>query len=707
MENKKWIAVLLLPATRLLNSLKYRQKFVFIGFIILLSLSTFGYLLLAEYRSEASDAKDRYDGLTYIQTLKGYLQNVQQHRALASKMISGDAAAKSQLPAKQAEVESLMQTIEAASTGYASELSNAEELESLKSQWSAIKEGVQSFTSPQSYEKHVALIDDILTSISHAADASKLTLATSIDRYYKVDSIVNVIPQLSENIGKARGIGIAAATRGAFAPGEKEQLFPLAGTIRATLDNVNANMEKSDPSGDHAQLQDDLNALNTQVDQLLSRIESGMLATDTITITSDEYLTITTAAIDAAFKVLDGKIELLQDDFQTRIEMSNRQIALYGTVLAVTLIVLTYLFVAFSQSVKHAVSRLSKAAAAMATGDLTRELKLETRDELSIVAESFNDMSRSMRAMIETTAQVSEQVASASDQLKTAAQETVAASAQNADMIQQVSSGSEAQLKGAEETGRAMEEMSIGIQRIAEFASDVSENSAAAEQEAIKGSGSIEQAIRQMNTIHESSRQTAKVIHSLGEQSKQVEAIVEVIGAIAQQTNLLSLNASIEAARAGEHGKGFAVVASEVKKLAEQSQKSTGEIATIIGQIQASVREAVAAMDGGYREVEAGTAVIQETGVVFGRIADSVHQVAGQIQEITSSSQQISAGTEEVTASMHNIVQISQASAGQTQEMSAASEEQLATMEEISKAASDLHDLAGQLQTMVNRFKVN
>nr|WP_281378794.1 HAMP domain-containing methyl-accepting chemotaxis protein [Paenibacillus phyllosphaerae] len=392
--------------------------------------------------------------------------------------------------------------------------------------------------------------------------------------------------------------------------------------------------------------------------------------------------------------------------YDTRIDQLNSQIQLFVVILVVTLLILLYLFVAFSQTVKRTVSNLANGASAMAAGDMTVQLRLDTKDELAIVGDSFNQMSQSMRAMLRTSVEVSEQVAAASGQLRVAADETVAVSVENANGIQQIASGMESQLKGAEETGRAMEEMSVGIQRIAEYASDVSENSAAAEKQAREGGGAIDQAIRQMNTIHESSRQTSKVIHSLGEHSKKVEAIIEVISGIAQQTNLLSLNASIEAARAGEHGKGFAVVASEVKKLAEQSQKSTEEIASIIGQIQASVREAVSAMDGGYREVEAGTSIIQETGVVFGKIAASVHEVAGQIQEITSSAQQISAGTEEVTASMQNMVEISQTSAGKTQEMSATSEEQLATMEEVSKAAADLNALADQLKQMVGKFKV-
>ncbi|MFB9328137.1 methyl-accepting chemotaxis protein [Paenibacillus aurantiacus] len=707
MKARKWIAILLMPATRLLNALKYTQKFVLIGLIILLSLSTFGYLLLSEMQSEVQDAKDRSNGLLYIQDVAGYLKGVQQHRALAAKMISGDAAAESQLSAKQAEVEAYMKTIEADSSDYAAGLYKPEELEKLNTEWTEIKEGVKRFTAPQSYEKHVTLINDIQNFITNAADASKLTLATKLNMFYMVDNVVNIIPQLSENIGQARGIGLAAATRGSFAQGEKEKLFPLVGTIRATLQNLNGNLEKSGINTDnHAQLQSTVDALNTQVEQFLNRLDESMLKSDEITISSDEYLKITTASIDAAFNLLDGQIELLLEQFDQRTEQLNRQMQLYGTILVLALLVLTYLFVAFSQSVKRSVASLAQAASAMASGDLTGQLQLDTRDELSIVAGSFNQMSQAMRSMIVTTAQVTEQVTSASEQLKTAAEETVAASAQNADAIQQVASGSEAQLSGAEETGRAMEEMAIGIQRIAEYASDVSENSVAAEREAMTGSSAIERAVQQMNTIHESSQRTAKVIHSLGEQSKQVEAIIEVIGGIAQQTNLLSLNASIEAARAGEHGKGFAVVASEVKKLAEQSQHSAGEIAVIIAQIQASVREAVSAMDGGYREVEAGTAVIQETGVVFGRIAESVHQVAGQIQEITSSSEQMSAGTEEVTASMHNIVQISKAAAGRTQDMSAASEEQLATMEEISKAASDLNDLASQLRAMVNQFIV-
>ncbi|RIX50277.1 methyl-accepting chemotaxis protein [Paenibacillus nanensis] len=710
MNMKKVAFAILRPASRLLNALKYTQKFLVIGVIILASLSTFGFMVLSGDAAEIKDAKARKDGLAYIHEITGFMSSVQKHRAIANQVISGNEAAQEQLTAVQAEADAFLEAIELASAGYASRFCNPEDLEELNEQWTSIKKGVSTFTSPQNYETHVALIEDIMTFIRHASDESKVTLAVILERSYMVDNIVHNLPQLAEQLGKARALGVGAATRGSFAPSEKEQLFPQVGMIETAFESVNENMREAGLVGEDKSepIRDDVYAMNLAVNKFLELLHTKMLSSEKdVTVSSSDYLAVSNGAIDSVYAVMDKQMIILTELFEAREKNLIQQIELYIAIFLATILLLTYLFIAFSHSVKKVVSSLAQAASTMAAGDLTVQVKLETRDELALVGESFNQMSQSMREMIRTTAQVSEEVASASGQLSAAAEGTVSMSAENATAVQQVATGMESQLKGAEETGRAMEEMSIGIQRIAEFASDVAENSAAAEQEARNGSSSIDHAIRQMNTIHEATEATSKMIHSLGEQSKRIENIIEVIGEIAQQTNLLSLNASIEAARAGEHGRGFAVVASEVKKLAEQSKKSAEEIAAITGNIRASIVDAIQAMDGGYREVKAGTSIIQDAGIVFERIAASIHQVAGQIQEISSSSEQISAGTEEVTAAMLNIVDISQVSSGKTQEMTAISEEQLATMEEISNSAADLNKLATQLKTIVDKFKLD
>jgi methyl-accepting chemotaxis protein len=209
-----------------------------------------------------------------------------------------------------------------------------------------------------------------------------------------------------------------------------------------------------------------------------------------------------------------------------------------------------------------------------------------------------------------------------------------------------------------------------------------------------------------MSSISNTVNDLAKVIKGLGDRSQEIGQIVEVITGIAQQTNLLALNAAIEAARAGEHGRGFAVVADEVRKLAEQSAESAQQITNLIGTIQADTSTAVNVMDSTIQEVSSGIGVVNTAGEAFNRIENLINTVAKQIQEVSAASQQMSVGAMQVVKAIDEISDVSEKTAAGTQNVSAAAQEQLASMEEISASSSSLSKMATELQTLVSRFKV-
>lgn len=186
--------------------------------------------------------------------------------------------------------------------------------------------------------------------------------------------------------------------------------------------------------------------------------------------------------------------------------------------------------------------------------------------------------------------------------------------------------------------------------------------------------------MRKIEQIREVSVQTGEAVTHLGEQSKEIGQIVDVIKGIADQTNLLALNAAIEAARAGEQGRGFAVVAEEVRKLAEQSSISAAQIATLIGNIQRETERAVEVMEKGKLEVAAGLEAVNLAGNSFRTIVVEVNTVVEQIKQVTVATQQMAIGSSQVVKSVESIGVISEQTAASTQEVSAASEEQAAMM---------------------------
>jgi len=381
---------------------------------------------------------------------------------------------------------------------------------------------------------------------------------------------------------------------------------------------------------------------------------------------------------------------------------------LYGILILIGMALLSVTGIYLSADLKKAMEKLMVYADSLSQGRLEQpDLSVGADNEIGKLAGSFNVMRHSLLELIRGTAQAAEKVTDSSGQVIKNAGSAKVAAEQIHEIARQVAQSAEQQKLHMHTTQEKMDKIVSGITQVVQKTNSITVVSQETVQKAEEGRVLMDTAMQGIESIEDRVRESAAVVKKLGENSEQIGQIIDTIVSIADQTNLIALNAAIEAARAGTYGRGFAVVAQEVGKLAVQSQISAGKIGERISIIRRDTAHAVCTMENGTEEVDNGLLAVREVAAKFTEILQKISDITGKILAADEIVQAVEHQAKDIIEVVAAVDRMSDKTAGDTQRISLAIADQTMSITKIHESSEELSKMANELQISIRNFNLS
>lgn len=667
-------------AESLMNKLILPKKMALIAVVFMIPIVIASYLLLSELRTDINASKKEQQGLLYISHVRQLYQHLPQHRGMTNAYRNGNISFKTKIMAKRQDIIADLVAIDEINQQLGSVFDLNSLWNEIKQEWDSVKNNAFSLPAKQVFNDHTQLISKVYSLYEHISNQSGLVLDPSLNTSFIMDTLIYKLPMVTENLGQARGLGSGIASSGQITIENRVALGTMLANIYSNSESTNQGLAialSENPTLEE-QLGNLINQRNTSMKKFIALLNSELLLSELVSVDSNRLFDLGTSAIKTNYALYDSLLPILNDLFQNRISTLQSKRNILIAIILSTIVLALILFIGFYRSTIKAIHNLVDATSKISNGDLTIKLSSSTCDETSEIVDALNKMTKHLNSTIVNLNMNASQLTASAESLSS--------------ISIQVATNSHKQHTQTEHIATAMSEMSNTIQDISQNAERLVIEVNTADDATTKSNDVINTTINSINTLAQGVANASTVINRLQENSDDIGSVLGVIKSVAEQTNLLALNAAIEAARAGEHGRGFAVVADEVRTLANRTQESAEKIQIMVDNLQQHTKKAVLVMDSEQKNAENMSQHTAEATRSLQNIISSMSNISDMSIQVATAAEEQNAVSKEINLNVSNV--------------SVLSMENTSGTEKIASASDDLEKLATELEQIVRYFKI-